>query len=172
LNGRAVFRKLAIRCRNTGGFHELWLPFRAFQNVSAGAFQPQPTLMGFFASTATSAGRSTNPGFHARYVPPSEFFTLLTVYSLHSLPTSRVGATHEVHPTERFPSTEPYAFQRPCPPDVSGMALSCSEDQKITMPRDSRALLPAEIRTPRDRSPREPMLSWALSPLQSVSRSP
>jgi hypothetical protein len=30
------------------------------------------------------------------------------------------------------------------------------------MPRDSRALLPARIRTPPDRSPGRPMLSWAL----------
>jgi hypothetical protein len=40
------------------------------------------------------------------------------------------------------------------------------------MPRDPRALLPAEIRTPANRSPPEPMLSWAFLPLQSVSRPP
>jgi hypothetical protein len=127
------------------------------------------TLMGFSASTATSAWRSTNPGFHTRFVPPSGFPTLLTVYSLQRLPTTRIGATHEVHPADRFPYAEPYAFRRHCPLAVSGMAFSCSEDQKITMPRDSRALLPAKIRTPVDRGPPEPMLSWAFTPLQSVS---
>jgi hypothetical protein len=77
------------------------------------------------------------------------------------LPISRIGATHEVHPTEPFPSTEQYAFRRLCPLAVSGMACSCSEDQEVTMPRDSRALLPAEIRTTANRSPPKPMLSWA-----------
>jgi hypothetical protein len=40
--------------------------------------------MGFCASTATTAWRSTYPGFHARFVPPSGFLTLLTGYSLHA----------------------------------------------------------------------------------------
>jgi hypothetical protein len=62
-------------------------------------------------------------------------------------PATRTGATHEVHPTERFPSAEPHAFRRRCPLAVSGIACSCSEDQEFTMPRGSRALLPAEIRT-------------------------
>jgi hypothetical protein len=68
------------------------------------------------------------------------------------LPATRTGATHEVHPTERFPSAEPHAFRRRCPPAVFGIACSCSEDQKFTMPRSSRALLPAEIRTSDRRS--------------------
>jgi hypothetical protein len=37
------------------------------------------------------------------------------------------------------------------------------------MPRGSRALLPAGIRTRPDRSPEGPMLSWAFAPLQSDS---
>jgi hypothetical protein len=40
--------------------------------------------MGFCASTATSARRSTNPGFHTRFVPPAGFFALLTAYSLRA----------------------------------------------------------------------------------------
>jgi hypothetical protein len=88
------------------------------------------------------------------------------------LPATRTGATHEVHPTEPFPSTEPYAFRRLCPLAVSGMACSCSEDQEVTMPRSSRALLPAEIRSSPGRSSAKPMLSWAFLPLQSVSRLP
>jgi hypothetical protein len=45
------------------------------------------------------------------------------------------------------------------------IALFCSEDQKVTMPRSSRALLPAEIRTRAGRSPRRSMLSWVLQRL-------
>jgi hypothetical protein len=67
-------------------------------------------------------------------------------------PATRTGATHEVHPTERYPSAEPHAFRRRCPLAVSGIACSCSEDQKFTMPRSSRALLPAEIRIGDSRS--------------------
>ena len=67
-------------------------------------------------------------------------------------PATRTGATHEVHPTERFPSAEPHAFRRRCPLAVSGIACSCSEDQEFTMPRSSRALLPAEIRFSGSRS--------------------
>jgi hypothetical protein len=51
------------------------------------------------------------------------------------------------HPPEPFPSAEQYASRRRCPPAVSDIAFSCSEDQKVTMPRDFRALLPAKIRT-------------------------
>jgi hypothetical protein len=87
-------------------------------------------------------------------------------------PTTRIGATHEVHPTEPSPSTEPYVFRRLCPLAVPGMACSCSEDQEVTMPRSSRTLLPAEIRASAGRSSPKSMLSWVLTPLQSVSRSP
>ena len=40
--------------------------------------------MGFLAPTATSARRSTFPGFQPRYDPPSGFPTLLTVSSLRA----------------------------------------------------------------------------------------
>ena len=40
--------------------------------------------MGFLAPTATSARRSTDPGFQPRFVPPSGFLTLLTVSSLRA----------------------------------------------------------------------------------------
>jgi hypothetical protein len=76
-------------------------------------------------------------------------------------PATRTGAAHEVHPTEPFPSAEPHVFRRRCPPAVSGIACSCSEDQEFTMPRSSRALLPAEIRTCDSRGCGRPMLSWA-----------
>jgi len=88
---------LAIRCRGTGHFHGLGLPFKAHVTFSAEVLRGSGTpLMGFFSPSAIWAGRSTDPGFHARFVPPSGFLTLLTVYSLHCFPTSRVGITHGV----------------------------------------------------------------------------
>jgi hypothetical protein len=88
-------------------------------------------------------------------------------------PASRTGATHEVHPTERFPSAEPHAFRRRCPLAVSGIACPCSEDQEFTMPRSSRALLPAEIRTRgRPKSARADTLMGLHTPLQSVPLGP
>jgi hypothetical protein len=87
------------------------------------------------------------PGFQPRPRPPAGFLTLLTVCSPPCLPAHGTGATHGVHPAERFPSVEPYAFRRRCPLAVSGIACSCSEDQEFTMPCSSRALLPTEVRT-------------------------
>jgi hypothetical protein len=85
------------------------------------------------------------------------------------LPVTRTGATHGVHPAELFPSAEQYASRRHCPLAVSGIAYSCSENQKFTMPRGSRALLPAEIRTRPGRSQlRADTLLGFLPPLQSV----
>jgi hypothetical protein len=93
------------------------------------------------------AGDLLEPGFRLRPGPPSGFSTLLTVCSPPRLPAHGTGAAHGVHPAERFPSVEPYAFRRPCPHAVFGIACSCSEDQEFTMPRSSRALLPTEVRT-------------------------
>jgi hypothetical protein len=73
------------------------------------------TLMRFFAPSATSVGRSTSPGRPTRFVPPSGFLTLLTGYSLHHLPTTKVGTAHGVHPSEPFPLAEPHAFRRQLP---------------------------------------------------------
>jgi len=116
---------------------------------------PTPAaLLRFPAPTATSARRSTNPGFQTRCVPPSGFLTLLTVSSLRHLPVSRTGATHGVHPSELFPLAEPYASRRRFPLAVSDIAFFCSEDQRITMPRSFRALLPARIRIPGSRTRR------------------
>jgi hypothetical protein len=50
-------------------------------------------------------------------------------------------------PPEPYPSAEPYASRRLNPHAVPDIACSCSEDQEVTMPRNSRALLSAEIRT-------------------------
>jgi hypothetical protein len=99
-------------------------------------------------------------GYHPRFVPPPGFLTLLAVFSLQRLPITRTGATHGVHPSELSPPAGPYAFRRRGPLAVSDIALFCSEDQKITMPRSSRALLPAGIRARPGRSPAGSMLSW------------
>jgi hypothetical protein len=130
------------------------------------------TLMGFCAPTATSARRSTIPGIPTPVRSAFRVSHPLDGLLPPHLPITRIGATHEVHPPERFPSAEPYAFRRQCPLVVYGMAFSCSEDQKVTMPRDFRALLPAKIRTPKNRSSRKPILSWAFQPLQSIPRQP
>jgi hypothetical protein len=104
--------------------------------------------MGFLSPSAMSAGRSTGPGFHTRFVPPAGFSALLTAYSLTCFPTSRAGTAHGVQgPPEPYPSTKPYASRRLNPHAVPDIACSCSEDQEVTMPRSSRALLSVEIRT-------------------------
>jgi hypothetical protein len=112
------------------------------------------TLMGFGAPTATSARRSTVPGIPTPVRSAFRVSHPLDGLLPPSLPTSRVGATHGVHPTELFPPAEPYAFRRRCPLAVSDIASPCSEDQEVKMPRGFRALLPAEIR-----ARREPKLS-------------
>jgi hypothetical protein len=94
----------------------------------------------------------------------------LAVSSLPRLPVPGTGAAHGVHPAERFPSVEPHAFQRLCPPAVPGIACSCSEDQEITMPRSSRALLPTEVRT--RCGPRSAKADALMGVLASPERSP
>jgi len=96
--------------------------------------------------------RSTDPGFHPRFVPSSEFLTLLTVSSLRVFPASR-SRDHGPVPLMGFalqsfspPRSRP-PFDVTCLLAVSDIASFCSEDQEVTMPRDSKALLPAEIRT-------------------------
>lgn len=70
-----------------------------------------------------------------------------------NFPATRTGATRGVHPSELFPFAEPYVLRRLCPLAVPGIAYSCSENQKFTMPRGSRALLPAKIRACRRPKP-------------------
>jgi hypothetical protein len=92
-------------------------------------------------------GRSTGPGIPTPSRSAFRVRTLLTVSSPPRSPVPGTGAAHGVHPAEPFPSAEPYAFRRPYPLAVPGIACSCSEDQEFTMPRSSRALLPTEVRT-------------------------
>ena len=72
----------------------------------------------------------------------------MTVYSLQRLPTSGVGTTPGVRPPEPFPPAKPDAGWHPDPHAVHDIASFCSEDQKVTMPRSFRAVIPAGIRTP------------------------
>ena len=131
----------------TKSAHRLRWPFKAHRKGPAGFLRGSGNLHGIarpysdisaevhisgFPTPVRSAFRVSHPP--GGFLPPS-------------LPASRTGATHGVHPSELYPSAEPYALQRLCPLVVSGIAYSCSENQKFTMPRDSRALLPAEIRT-------------------------
>jgi hypothetical protein len=119
------------------------------------------TLMGFGAPTATTAQRSTIPRIPTPVRSAFRVSHPLDGLLPPSFPASRTGAAHGVHPSEPFPRTEPYAFRRHYPLAVSGNASSCSEDQEVTLPRSSRALLPARIRTHPGRNRDEPMLSWA-----------
>lgn len=67
-------------------------------------------------------------------------------------------------PFRAFPPHRARDLSVPCPLAVSDIESFCSEDQRVTMPRSFRALLPARIRSLR---PAEAgcgsMLSWAFS---------
>jgi hypothetical protein len=119
---------LSIRRRNAGHFHGLGLPFKAHVTFSAEVLRGFGTpLMGFMFPSATWAGRSTGPGFHTRFVPPSGFPTLLTGYSLTCFPTSRVGAAHGVFgPPEPYPSAEPCGSRSLNPQAGFDNAWSCA----------------------------------------------
>ena len=135
---------------------------------------PTPaTLLRFTAPTATSARRSTHPGFHTRFVPPSGFRTLLTVSSLRRLPVRG-------------------------PEPLMGFTLQSFSPSRSRTPFGAVALLPfltsrsSALRTKRSRCPATSGLSsprgsvsspapeggggtdtlLGLSPLQSVPRTP
>jgi hypothetical protein len=130
------------------------------------------TFMGFLAPTATSARRSTNPGFQSRYVPPSGFLTLLTVFSLRAFrPRGSVplmGFTLQ--------SLSPPQGRTPC----DAVALlpfltSCSSALRTRRSRCPAAPGHCSLRgsvPTAGRSPQGPMLSWVFRPLQSVPRTP
>jgi hypothetical protein len=130
------------------------------------------TFMGFFAPTATSARRSTDPGFHTRYVPPSGFLALLTVCSLRAF-RSR-GSVPLVGFT--LQSLSPSQSRTPC----GAMALvlfltSCSSALRTRRSRCPAAPGQCSLRgsvPAAGRSPQGPMLSWVSRPLQSIPRTP
>jgi hypothetical protein len=138
-----------MRRRNATNFLRLGLPFRAHRNRSAGVLRgsdyPHEICLPL---QRRQRGGPRIPGFQPRCVPPSGFPTLLTVYSLQRLPTTRVGTTPGVRPPEPFPPAKPDAGWHPDPHAVHDIASFCSEDQKATMPRSFRAVIPAGIRTP------------------------
>jgi len=120
------------------------------------------TLMGFCAPTTTQARGYALPGFPTPARSAFRVFHPLDGFLPPGFPVAKTGAVHGVHPSEPFPSTERYAFRRLGPLVVSDISPFCSEDQEVKMPRDSRALFPAEVRTaPETEVPRRPMLSWA-----------
>jgi hypothetical protein len=170
LHGRAVFRRLASRHRSADGFHELGLPSRVLPDCLRRSRQAHGDPHGVCCPYSDiGAGGPRTRGIQPRYVPPSGFRTLLTVSSPPRFPIPETGAAHGVHPSERFPPVEPYAFRRRCPPAVSGIACSCSEDQELTMPRSFRALLTTEIRTRHRPRPgrADALMGFRASPEQS-----
>jgi hypothetical protein len=68
------------------------------------------TLMGFRAPTTTSTRRSTRSGLPTPVCSAFRVSHPLDGLLPPCLPTSRIGAARGVHPPERFPPAEPYAF--------------------------------------------------------------
>jgi hypothetical protein len=130
------------------------------------------TFMGFLAPTATSARRSTNPGFQTRYVPPSGFLALLTAYSLRAFRSRGsvplMGFTlQSVSPPQ---SRTPYGALALLP-----FLTSCSSALRTRRSRCPAAPGHCSLRgsvPTADRSPQGSMLSWGFRPLQSVPRTP
>ena len=89
-----------------------------------------------------------------------------------SLPITRIGAAPGVHPSELSPRAKLCASRRRCPHAVSDITSFCSEDQEVKMPRGSRALFPARIRTPSGQSPEEADTLLGFKPLQSFPAPP
>jgi hypothetical protein len=73
------------------------------------------TLLGFDAPTATSVRRSTDPGFHTRFVPPPGFLTLLTAYSLQHLPIPKDRCHSWGSPCRAFPLRRAARLSAPLP---------------------------------------------------------
>ena len=138
-------------------------PPRHTSKVPSESCAAPTTFMGFSRPYSDISVKIHEPGLPHPVWSVFRVFRPLDGLLPSRLPTSRIGATHGVHPAELFPSAEPYASRRRCPLAVSGIAYSCSENQKFTMPRDFRALLTAEIRTRRQPKPAPgPILSWAF----------
>jgi hypothetical protein len=161
---------LSFRCRSTGCSRRLGLPSRDHRVDPAGVLRGSGDPHGVSCPYSDVGEKIHQPGIPA---PVRSVFSVS--HALDGLlpsrfPTTRIGAAHGVHPSEPFPSAEPYASRRLCPPAVSVITSSCSEDQEVMVTRDSRALLPAEIRTVPGRSPFWPMLSWDSRPREELVR--
>jgi hypothetical protein len=131
------------------------------------------TFMGFSAPTATSARRSTDPGFQTRFGPPSGFLTLLTVCSLRTFrprgPVPLMGFTLQSFspPQSRTPlgacALLPFLASRT-------LALRTRSSRCPATPGrcSLRRSVPASGRS----RPRADTLLGFLPPLQSVSFAP
>ena len=139
--------------RGTKSTHRLRWPFKAHRKDPAGVLRGSGNLHGIARPYSDISAEVYISGLPTPVRSAFRVFHPLDGFLPPSLPASRTGATHGVHPSELYPSAEPYALQRLCPLVVSGIAYSCSENQKFTMPRDFRALLPAVIRTRRRPKP-------------------
>jgi hypothetical protein len=155
--------------RGTGSTHRLRWPSKAHRDGPAGVLRGSDSLPGIQRPYSDISAEVHNPGLPTPVRSAYRVSHPLDGFLPPSFPATRTGATHGVHPSELFPSTEPYALRRLCPLAVSGIAYSCSENQKFTMPRGSRALLPAKIRTRHRPKPESGRCSPGIqSPLQSV----
>jgi hypothetical protein len=133
--------------RGTGSTRRLRWPSKAHRKGPAGVLRGSGNLPEISRPYSDISAEVHKPGLPN---PVRSVFRVshpLDGFLPPNLPASRTGATHGVHPSELFPLAEPYVLRRLCPLAVSGIAYSCSENQKFTMPRGSRALLPAKIRT-------------------------
>ena len=139
--------------RGTKDAHRLRWPFKAHRKGPAGVLRGSGNLHGIARPYSDISAKVHRPGIPTPVRSAFRVSHPLDGLLPPSLPASRTGATHGVHPSELFPLAEPYVLRRLCPLAVPGIAYSCSENQKFTMPRSFRALLPAEIRTCRRPKP-------------------
>jgi hypothetical protein len=134
---------------------------------------PTPaTLLRFFAPTAAPARRSTIPGFHTRYVPPSGFRTLLTVSSLRHLPIRRPEPLMGFTLQSFSPSRSRTSF------DVVALVSFLTSRSSALRTRGSRCPATSGLYSPRGSVSRSGPKAGGtdallgLSPLQSVPRTP
>ena len=137
-------------------------------NVPPESCAAPATLMGFCAPTTTSTRRSTRSGFPTPVCSAFRVSHPLDGLLPPRLPISRIGAARGVHPPERFPPAEPYAF--------GACALMLFLASRSLALRTRRSRCPAAPRLCSLRrsvpgvnlSPLGPILSWAFLPLRSV----
>lgn len=79
-------------------------------NVPPESCAAPATLMGFCAPTTTSTRRSTRSGFPTPVCSAFRVSRPPDGLLPPCFPASRTGAARGVHPPERFPPAEPYAF--------------------------------------------------------------
>jgi hypothetical protein len=138
----------AIRRRSAGSSRRRGVPFRAYHDDPAGTLRGSGNPHGVFFPYSDIRAEVHQPGFP--HPVRSAFRVSHPPDGL--LPPAPSGLEDRCHSWgSSLQSVSPPQSLAPkrlsCPHVVSDIACSCSEDQEVTMPRNSRALLPAEIRT-------------------------